>query len=226
MFKHFASCLGTWGENCAYFLACYCLLLRLLGVGGGGGERIITFFVQRSWFQPCFKICCCMMFARGGGWEGGEDSNVLCSTHTESTTPVTRNRVQHGTEDVLPKVVVGHDMMEKRRIGQGISLRGHNRTCYKIATHDTSCVICPHMTCSKTPNSLSNSSLLHHGMSHDDFWQYILSPMLNPVSCDRRGTFCMFPTDTCTLLLTASKPPQAETATSVAKTRVLSTSQL
>ena len=137
MFKHFASCLGTWGENCAYFLACYCLLLRLLGVGGGGGERIITCFVQRSWFQPCFKICCCMMFARGGGWEGGEDSNFLCSTHTESTTPVTRNRVQHGTEDVLPKVVVGHDMMEKRRIGQGISLRGHNRTCYKIATHDT-----------------------------------------------------------------------------------------
>ena len=51
-----------------------------------------------------------MMFARGGG-EGGEDSNVLCSTHTESITPVTRNRVQHGTEDVLPKVVVGHDMM-------------------------------------------------------------------------------------------------------------------
>ena len=51
-----------------------------------------------------------MMFARGGV-EGGEDNNVLCSTHTESTTPVTRNRVQHGTEDVLPKVVVGHDMM-------------------------------------------------------------------------------------------------------------------
>ena len=52
-----------------------------------------------------------MMFARGGGEGGGEDSNVLCSTHTESTTPVTRNRVQHGTEDVRPKVVVGHDMM-------------------------------------------------------------------------------------------------------------------
>ena len=63
-------------------------------------------------------------------------------------------------------------------------------------------------------------------MSHDDFWQYILNPMLNPVSCDRRGTFCMFPADTCTLLLTASKPRQAETATSVAKTLVLSTSQL
>ena len=31
--------------------------------------------------------------------------------HTEITTPVTRNRVQHGIEDVLPKVVVGHDMM-------------------------------------------------------------------------------------------------------------------
>ena len=48
------------------------------------------------------------------------------------------------------------------------------------------------MTGSKIANSLSNSSLLHHVMSHDDFWQYILNPMLNPVSCDRRGNFCMF----------------------------------
>ena len=54
-----------------------------------------------------------MMFARGGGGGGGggEDSNILCSIHIESTTPVTRNRVQHGTEDVLPTVVVGYDMM-------------------------------------------------------------------------------------------------------------------
>ena len=54
---------------------------------------------------------------RGGRGGGGEDSNVLCSTHTESTTPVTRNRVQHGTEDVLPKVVVGHDVKEKNWTG-------------------------------------------------------------------------------------------------------------
>ena len=26
----------VWTHNCAYFLACYCLLLRLLGVEGGG----------------------------------------------------------------------------------------------------------------------------------------------------------------------------------------------
>ena len=58
-------------------------------------------------------------------------------------------------------------------------------------------------------------------MSHDELFQYILSPMLNPVSCDKRRTLGMFRSDTFSLLLSPSKPQQAETPTSVAKTPVL-----
>ena len=74
--------------------------------------------------------------------------------------------------------------------------------------------------------SMSFSVFLHSFLVTRQLVQYILNPMLNPASRDRRGTLCMFPSDTCTLRHTASKPPKAETATSVAKTRVLSTSQL
>ena len=63
-------------------------------------------------------------------------------------------------------------------------------------------------------------------ISHDELFQCILSPMSNPVSCDRRGTLGMFRDNTFSVLLTASIPQQAETPASVVNTPVLSTSQL
>ena len=78
-------------------------------MGGGEDNNVLcSTFLVSALFQDMLLHDVCTGSGVGGG---GEDSNVLCSTHTESTTPVTRNRVQHGTEDVLPKVVVGHDMM-------------------------------------------------------------------------------------------------------------------
>ena len=86
--------------------ACYCDCWGWAGEGGEDNNVLCSTFLVSVLFQDMLLHDVCT-----GRGEGGEDSNVLCSTHTESTTPVTRNRVQPGTEDVLPKVVVGHDMM-------------------------------------------------------------------------------------------------------------------
>ena len=98
------------------------------------------------------------------------------------------------------------------------------RPCH-VRTYHTSRIVscyimsCPSMSCSS--HSLSKPLISHHVMSHDELFQYILSPMLNPVSCDKRRTLGMFRSDTFSLLLSPSKPQQAETPTSVAKTPVL-----
>ena len=66
------SSLCTWGDNCAYFLACYCLLLRLLGVRGGGeGEDnsvLCSTFLVSVLFQDMLLHDVCT--GRGGGGGG------------------------------------------------------------------------------------------------------------------------------------------------------------
>ena len=66
-------CFVTWGDNCAYFLACCCLLLRLLGVGGGrGGEDnnvLCSTFLVSALFQDMLlhDVCTGRGVGRGGG---------------------------------------------------------------------------------------------------------------------------------------------------------------
>ena len=85
---------------------------------------------------------------------------------------------------------------------------------YHLRTYPTSCIMsCSTMKCPVI-------------ISHDELFQCILSPMLNPISCDRRGTLGMLRSNTFTLLLTASNPQPAETPARVAMTPVLSTLQL
>ena len=87
------------------------------------------------------------------------------------------------------------------------------RPCH-LRTYHASCI----MSC-----SIISCPMI---ISHDELFQYIHSPMLNPVSCDRRGTLGMFRSNTFALLLTASNPQQGETPASVANAPVLSTSHL
>ena len=55
--------LCIWGDNCAYFLVCYCLLRRLLGVGGwrggrgGRGGRLVPTITGSPTLQPEALYC-------------------------------------------------------------------------------------------------------------------------------------------------------------------------